>query len=113
MSAPLPVSFKITTGSRYRPKSNLDTIHLAYGKLAEKYHPRNDKTGDQNMFDAVNLAYEVLCDSGLRSEFDKLKGVGEDKAEFKFSGLDFFAALEHETALTRGSALRLIRPLGV
>jgi hypothetical protein len=100
MSAPLAGKFQ----DHYRvldidPKSNLDTIHQAYGKLAEKYHPRNDKTGDQNMFDAVNLAYEVLCDSGLRSEFDKLKGVGEDKTEFKFSGLDFFAALGHETAL--------------
>jgi len=34
----------------------------------------------------------------LREEFDKLKG-GEDKTEFNFSGLDFFAALGHETAL--------------
>ena len=100
MSAPLAGKFQ----DHYKvleiePKSNLDTIHQAYGKLAEKYHPRNDKTGDQAMFDAVNLAYEVLCDSGLRSEFDKLKGVGEDKAEFKFSGLEFFAALGHETSL--------------
>jgi hypothetical protein len=100
MSAPLAGKFQ----DHYKvleiePKSHLNTIHAAYGKLAEKYHPRNDKTGDQAMFDAVNLAYEVLCDSGLRSEFDKLKGVGEDKAEFKFSGLEFFAALGHETAL--------------
>lgn len=100
MSAPLAGKFQ----DHYKvleiePKSNLNTIHQAYGKLAEKYHPRNDKTGDQAMFDAINLAYEVLCDSGLRSEFDKLKGLGEDKAEFKFSGLDFFAALGHETAL--------------
>jgi curved DNA-binding protein CbpA len=100
MSAPLAGKFQ----DHYKvlgidPKSNLDTIHQAYGKLAEKYHPRNDKTGDQGMFDAVNLAYEILCDSGLREAFDKLKGVGEDKTEFKFSGLDFFAALGHETAL--------------
>ena len=100
MSAPLAGKFQ----DHYKvlgidAKSNLETIHQAYGKLAEKYHPRNDKTGDRAMFDAINLAYEVLCDSGLRSEFDKLKGVGEDKAEFKFSGLEFFAALGHETAL--------------
>lgn len=100
MSAPLAGKFQ----DHYKvldiePKSNLDTIHHAYGKLAEKYHPRNAKTGDQAKFDAINLAYEVLCDSGLRAEFDKLKGLGEDKAEFKFSGLDFFAALGHETAL--------------
>ena len=99
MSAPLAGKFQ----DHYKvlgiePKANLDSIHQAYGKLAEKYHPRNDKTGDQAMFDAINIAYEVLCDSGLRSEFDKLKG-GEEKAEFKFSGLDFFAALGDETAL--------------
>ena len=100
MSAPLAGKFQ----DHYKvlevdPKASLDAIHQAYGKLAEKYHPRNPATGDQARFDAINLAYEVLCDSGLRHEFDKLKGVGEDKAEFKFSGLDFFAALGRETAL--------------
>jgi hypothetical protein len=80
-------------------KSDLEKIHQAYGKLAQLYHPRNAKTGDQARFDAVNLAYEVLSDAGLRAEFDKLKGGGEEKAEFMFSGLNFFAALGHETAL--------------
>jgi hypothetical protein len=100
MSAPLAGKFQ----DHYKvleiePKSNLDTIHQAYGKLVEKYHPRNALTGDQEKFSAINLAYEVLCDPGLRDSFDKLKGLGEDKAEFKFSGLEFFAALGHETAL--------------
>ena len=100
MSAPLAGKFQ----DHYKvldvePKSTLDTIHQAYGKLAEKYHPRNPATGDQSKFDAINQAYEVLCDPALRSEFDKLKGLGDDKAEFKFSGLEFFAALGHETAL--------------
>ncbi len=100
MSAPLAGKFQ----DHYRvleidPKANLDAIHQAYGKLAEKYHPRNPSTGDQAKFEAINLAYEVLCDSGLRHEFDKLKSGGEEKAEFKFSGLDFFEALGRETAL--------------
>ena len=100
MSAPLAGKFQ----DHYKvlevePKSSLETIHHAYGKLAEKYHPRNAKTGDQAKFDAINMAYEVLCDSALRADFDKLKGLGEDKAEFKFSGLEFFAALGRETAL--------------
>jgi curved DNA-binding protein CbpA len=100
MSAPLAGKFQDHyTVLDVDPKATLDTIHQAYGKLAEKYHPRNPATGDQSKFDAINLAYEVLCDPGLRHEFDKLKGVGEDKAEFKFSGLEFFAALGHETAL--------------
>jgi hypothetical protein len=100
MSAPLAGKFQ----DHYKvleidPKASLDTIHKAYGKLAEKYHPRNADTGDQAKFDALNMAYEVLCDSGLRHEFDKLKSGGEDKAEFKFAGLDFFDALGRETAL--------------
>jgi hypothetical protein len=100
MSAPLAGKFQ----DHYKvleidPKATLDQIHRAYGKLAEKYHPRNAETGDQAKFDSINLAYEVLCDSGLRHEFDNLKSGGEEKAEFKFSGMDFFAALGHETAL--------------
>src|SRR5690349_18997434 len=81
------------------PTANLETIHQSYGKLVEKYHPRNGKTGDPAQFDAINRAYEVLCDSGLRAEFDRVRGGGDDKSEFKFSGLDFFGALGHETAL--------------
>jgi hypothetical protein len=100
MSAPLAGKFQ----DHYKvldiePKSDLEAIHQAYGKLAQKYHPRNTQSGDQSKFDAVNLAYEVLSDPGLRADFDKLKGGGEDKAEFNFSGLGFFGALGHETAL--------------
>jgi DnaJ-like protein len=107
MSAPLAGKFQ----DHYKvldvdPKATLDTIHQAYGKLVEKYHPRNAITGDQARFDAINLAYEVLCDPGLRHEFDKLKG-GEEKTEFKFSGLEFFEALGRETAL-RTSLLCLL-----
>jgi DnaJ domain len=100
MSAPLAGKFQ----DHYKvldidPKSNLDEIQRAYGKLAQKYHPRNTHTGDQAKFDAINLAYEVLSDAALRADFDKLRSGGEDKTEFTFSGLDFFAALGHETAL--------------
>jgi len=100
MSAPLAGKFQ----DHYKvleidPKSNLEAIQKAYGKLAQKYHPNNTQSGDQTKFDAVNLAYEVLSDSGLRTEFDKLRSGGEEKTEFNFSGLGFFAALGHETAL--------------
>lgn len=81
------------------PKSDQDTIHQAYAKLAQKYHPRNTSTGDAAKFEAVNLAYEVLADPILRGEFDKLKGVPEERTEPKFSGLEFFTALGHDTAL--------------
>ncbi|HEY2842830.1 MAG TPA: J domain-containing protein, partial [Bryobacteraceae bacterium] len=82
MSAPLAGKFQ----DHYKvleidPKSSLEAVQQVYGKLAQKYHPRNTQSGDQAKFDAVNLAYEVLSDLDLRAEFDKLKGLGEDKAE--------------------------------
>ena len=48
MSAPLAGKFQ----DHYKvleidPKSNLEAIQQAYGKLAQKYHPRNTQTGDQ------------------------------------------------------------------
>jgi hypothetical protein len=100
MSAPIAGKFQ----DHYKvlevdPKSGLEAIQKAYGKLAQKYHPNNTQSGDQTKFDAVNLAYEVLSDGGLRAEFDKLRSGGEDKTEFNFSGLGFFAALGRETAL--------------
>jgi hypothetical protein len=83
------------------PKSDSDTIALAYTKLSEKYHPHNAETGNQEKFDAVTLAFEVLSDPLLRREFDKLKGVSLETGSPKFSGLAFF------DALGRGSGLRL------
>jgi DnaJ-like protein len=81
------------------PKSDSDTIQEAYARLAQKYHPDNGDTGDQEKFEAVNLAFEVLSDAALRRGFDLLKGVGREEGVPKFSGLDFFDALGHETGL--------------
>lgn len=81
------------------PKADSDTIQAAYAKLAQRYHPKNSATGDAEKFEAVNLAYEVLSDAELRSGFDKLKGVGQDQAPPKFTGLGFFDAFGRETVL--------------
>jgi hypothetical protein len=81
------------------PKADSDSIQSAYAKLAQRYHPNNAATGDAEKFEAVNLAYEVLSDAELRSGFDKLKGVGQDQAAPKFTGLDFFDALGRESVL--------------
>ena len=44
------------------PQSVAETMHRAYATLAHKYHPQNALTGNAEMFDALNLAYEVLSD---------------------------------------------------
>jgi curved DNA-binding protein CbpA len=81
------------------PKANSETIQAAYTKLAERYHADNAATGNPEKLDSVNLAYEVLCDAGLRAEFDKIKGIDQDDGNPLFSGLDFFDALGRQTGL--------------
>jgi hypothetical protein len=81
------------------PQSDSGTIQQAYSKLAQQYHPNNPDTGNEEKFEAVNLAFEVLSDPALRQGFDKLKGVGREDGVPKFSGLRFFDALGRESGL--------------
>jgi hypothetical protein len=99
MSAPLAGKFQ----DHYEvlevdPKANLETIQEAYSRLANYYHPGTPETGDQEKFEAVNLAYEVLCDPMLRREFDKLKGLDAEEMP-KFTGYPFFDGLSREGEL--------------
>jgi len=81
------------------PNAESETISLAYTRKAQEYHPDNPETGDREKFDAINLAYEVLSQTDLRKEFDKLIGVGEDKSAPKFSGRRFFGTLGSDSGL--------------
>jgi DnaJ domain len=81
------------------PRADSETIQEAYSKLAEKYNPNNPGTGDPEKFEAVNLAFEVLSDPTLRAGFDKLKGIDHEASNPKFSGVQFFHALEHGAVL--------------
>ncbi len=99
MSAPLAGKFQ----DHYAllgvdPRATPEAIQIAYDKLTEKYHPRNTKTGDEDKFEAIKLAYEVLTDPLLRSEFDKVKGIDQDDANLTFA-LEFFDAIGRQTGL--------------
>jgi curved DNA-binding protein CbpA len=100
MSAPVSGKFQdhyLVMG--VEPKADSETIQAAYNKLAQKYHPKNPETGNAERFESLNLAYEVLSDASLRSAFDTLKGVDQAAGNPKFTGLDFFQALQHGSAL--------------
>jgi curved DNA-binding protein CbpA len=81
------------------PRADSETLQRAYAERAKKFHPENRATGDQDAFEAVNLAYEVLSDPAQRHAFDNLKGIAEDLHCPKFSGLEFFDSLGRETGL--------------
>ncbi len=82
------------------PRSDSETIHRAYARLAEKYHPDNNfETGDFDQFEAVSLAFEVLSDPVLRKEFDNAKGIGSDDDVPNFSGKAFFESFSRDAGL--------------
>lgn len=81
------------------PKANSEAIQAAYARLAQKYHKDNPETGNKDKFEAVNLAYEVLCDATLRAEFDKIKGIDQDEDKPQFGGAAFFDNLGRQNGL--------------
>ena len=81
------------------PQSVAETMHQAYAEQARKYRPQNSLTGDAEMFNAINLAYEVLSDPVRRREYDELHGIGQQEGGPRFSGAAFFNGLEREEVL--------------
>jgi hypothetical protein len=81
------------------PQSASETMHQSYAAAARKYHPKNELTGNAEMFEAVNRAYEVLSDPVRRRAFDELHHVGQQATGPKFSGAEFFRGLARDAAL--------------
>lgn len=52
------------------PKAVPDTIHRVYRLLAQRYHPDNHETGNEESFKRLTRAYETLSDSNLRAAYD-------------------------------------------
>ncbi len=74
-----------------------DRIHRAYTNLAERYHARNPETRNQQKYEAVTLAYEVLSDPEARRAFDSLLPQSNAAKESTvFSGADFFGSIQGE-----------------
>ena len=47
-----------------------DTIHRVYRMLAQRFHPDNAETGDEEVFKRVLAAYRILSDPETRAAFD-------------------------------------------
>jgi len=52
------------------PKADPDTIHRVFRALAQRYHPDNRESGNEESFKQVLAAYEVLSDPERRAAFD-------------------------------------------
>ncbi|HEY3441451.1 MAG TPA: DnaJ domain-containing protein [Paludibaculum sp.] len=51
-------------------KATPDTIHRVYRILAQRHHPDNRETGDEDLFKRLTRAYEILYEPGLRAAYD-------------------------------------------
>lgn len=66
--------------------STKDEIKKAYRKLSLKYHP-DKATGDKQIFQKINEAYQVLYDDVKRKHYDDiLKSKNQDKSHNMSSG---------------------------
>lgn len=52
------------------PKADPDTIHRVYRLLAQRFHPDNKDTGDEEEFKRITRAYEILGDPARRASYD-------------------------------------------
>jgi DnaJ-domain-containing protein 1 len=99
MSAPLAGKFQdhyLVLG--IEPKADSETIQKAYTQAVARVHPRSGTHPDQEKFDAITLAYEVLSDPALRSTFDSMRASPDKEEAPTFSGLAFFDAMRAEEA---------------
>lgn len=51
-------------------KADPDTIHRVYRMLAQRFHPDNKETGDEEEFKRITRAYEILGDPARRASYD-------------------------------------------
>ena len=58
-----------------------DEIKSAFRKLAKKYHPDNNSTGDEKKFKEVGEAYAVLSDASKRKQYDQFGHAAFDGAQ--------------------------------
>jgi len=52
------------------PNADPDMIHRVYRLLAQRYHPDNTVTGDEQSFRAITEAYKVLSEPETRAAYD-------------------------------------------
>jgi len=51
-------------------KADPDTIHRVYRLMAQRFHPDNKDTGDEEEFKRITRAYEILGDPARRASYD-------------------------------------------
>lgn len=88
-------------------QADTDTIRRVFHILAQRYHPDNHETGNQEKFRQVVEAHAVLCDPEKRAAHDVFL-AGEDKGRYRiFDSLENTEGVQAENRKREG-ILRLL-----
>ncbi len=99
-----PDHYQILQVSR---QADTDTIRRVFHILAQRYHPDNRETGNQEKFRQVVEAHAALCDPEKRAAHDVFL-AGEDKGRYKiFDSLENTEGVQAEIRKREG-ILRLL-----
>jgi curved DNA-binding protein CbpA len=52
------------------PNAEPETVHRVFRLLAQRYHPDNAETGNEEKFRSLNEAYRILSDPEQRARYD-------------------------------------------
>jgi curved DNA-binding protein CbpA/MinD-like ATPase involved in chromosome partitioning or flagellar assembly len=75
---------------RVGPQADEDTIERVYRTLADRFHPDNPRTGDQEAFLRLSEAYETLSNPATRAQYNVLRQGNKGSARFWLRGREFF-----------------------
>jgi hypothetical protein len=94
-----PDHYQILQVSR---EAEVDTIRRVFHILAQRFHPDNRETGNQEKFRQVVEAHAILCDPEKRAAHDIFL-AGEDKGRFKiFDSLENTEGVQAELRKREG-----------
>jgi hypothetical protein len=84
------------------PNADPDTIHRVFRIMAQRYHPDNRETGNEEQFKALLAAYHVLCDPEKRAAYDIHRGTAEQERWRVFDEFDATQGVEAEKRKRQG-----------
>lgn len=77
-------------------KATPDTIHRVYRILAQRHHPDNLQTGNEDLFKRLTRGYEILADPSTRAAYDLRREQSHRTRAKLFTAMDSTDGKENE-----------------
>lgn len=84
------------------PNADSETIQRVFRILAQRYHPDNQQTGNEEAFKRVLAAYRVLNDPEQRAAFDARRAASQEARWWIFDRYEATQGLEAEKRKRHG-----------